>query len=228
MAVAWPNPRPFAEALPWALELERLGVAGFGWGVAWVDEAGCVRGYRHPGTLAADRQGRDHTGGIRSTRFLVHVRRPSKLSTAQLADTQPFVVEDGSFALCHNGYLEDHDRLRPAFRGRLEGGADSEVGFRLFQSFLDGGEAPATALARVHRDLGGRANFGYVGGDGELLVYQGHGGNPMWRFRLGDARVGATALHSDDRSLFALLFTGSTDEERVEGSAASIALPQVR
>ena len=40
MAVALERAEPFGTVLPWATEVERLGVAGFGWGVAWLDHIG--------------------------------------------------------------------------------------------------------------------------------------------------------------------------------------------
>ncbi len=86
MAVWYPDRRPFGEVLPWALELERLGVAGFGWGVAWL-EKDRVRGYRQVGRLADDERGRAELESVASGRFLIHLRRPSKLSTVQLPDT---------------------------------------------------------------------------------------------------------------------------------------------
>src|SRR2546430_11968109 len=105
LAVAWPKPEPFGRVLPWALELERLGVAGFGWGVAWLDGDGIVRVHKRAGKLAEDPAGQAAVRDVASERFLVHLRRPSRLSTAQLSDTQPFVRDDGGFAFCHNGFL---------------------------------------------------------------------------------------------------------------------------
>ena len=48
LAVATPQPIPFTDVLPWAAEVERLGVGGFGWGVAWTGIDG-VRRYRKKG-----------------------------------------------------------------------------------------------------------------------------------------------------------------------------------
>src|SRR2546430_9494138 len=108
LAVAWEEPRPFDRVLPWASELERLGVAGFGWGVAWVEDDGTVHGYRRPTSLRDDADGRDRLAGVTSSRFLVHLRRPSRLSTVQMADTQPFLARAGRSASCHNGILHRH------------------------------------------------------------------------------------------------------------------------
>jgi predicted glutamine amidotransferase len=219
LAVAWSEPERFERVLPWAAELERLGVAGFGWGVAWTDGDGRVHGYRRPTSLAGDPDGRERLAGVTADRLLVHMRRPSRLSTVQLADTQPFVAEDGSFAFCHNGMLDRHDEHRERLGSSLAGKADSEVGFRMTQEALGAGATPTEALAGVHEQLGGRANFGYLGADGELAVFAVNATNRMWQFGLDGARVAATALHSDDRSLFRMVFDRADEPVMVEGAA---------
>src|SRR5512146_2031818 len=123
LAVASERPVEFGRILPWVRELERLGVAGFGWGVAWLGEDGVHR-YRNPGNVAGDDAGTARTSLASSTRFLVHLRRPSRLSTVQLADSQPFLDADeeegpGRFAFCHNGFLQRHEELRTAYAARL-------------------------------------------------------------------------------------------------------------
>jgi predicted glutamine amidotransferase len=156
---------------------------------------------------------------VTADRLLVHMRRPSRLSTVQLADTQPFVAEDGSFAFCHNGMLDRHDEHRERLGSSLAGKADSEVGFRMTQEALGAGATPTEALAGVHEQLGGRANFGYLGADGELAVFAVNATNRMWQFGLDGARVAATALHSDDRSLFRMVFDRADEPVMVEGAA---------
>ncbi len=219
LAVAWEEPRPFDRVLPWASELERLGVAGFGWGVAWLDDGGTVQGYRRPTSLRDDEAGRDGLDGVTSKRFLVHLRRPSRLSTVQLADTQPFLAEDGRFAFCHNGMLERHEDHRDRLGASLSGKADSEIGFRMAEEALTAGATPAGALADVYGRLGGRANFGYLDAGGTLAVYAANATNHMWSFELDGARMATTALHSDDRSVFGMLFDRAVDPVRVEGGA---------
>jgi len=219
LAVAWERPERFDRVLPWASELERLGVAGFGWGVAWREGDGSVHGHRRPTSLREDAEGRDRLAGVASDRFLVHLRRPSMLSTVQMADTQPFVAEDGGFAFCHNGMLERHEDHRERLGGSLSGMADSEIGFRMTEEALAAGADPTGALADVYWRLGGRANFGYLDAGGTLAVYAANATNHMWSFRVDGARVATTALHSDDRSVFGLLFERAEDPEPVEGPA---------
>ncbi len=213
LLAVWERPEPFRRVLPWALELERMGVAGFGWGLAW-READEVRGYRDPGRLADDASGRERLSEVRSTHFLVHLRRPSRLSTVNLADTQPFVAEDGSFAFAHNGRLEGATAARDRFPGKLAGEADSEVGFRLLESLLAQGEAPGEALRRVHRELGGSANFAFLPARGEPLLYSGNPQNDCWRFRLEGAELASTSLHSADEAVFSLSFPAARERVR--------------
>jgi predicted glutamine amidotransferase len=220
LAVVWPEPQPFARVLPWALKLEHLGVAGFGWGAAWRDGE-MVRGYRDPGSLAADGTGQTALQAVRSSHFLIHLRRPSCLTSIGLADTQPFLAEDGSFAMGHNGRLEGADRLRQLFQGKLQGRADSEVGFRLLEAKIARGDAPGVALRQVHQELGGRANFAYLPADGPALVYAGNPDNSFWRFRMDGAEVAATSLHSADEAIFELCFPAASQRHRLAWQAVS-------
>ena len=227
LAVAWDEPERFGRVLSWAAELERLGVAGFGWGVAWRGDDGTVHGYRRPTSLRDDAEARDRLAAVTSSRFLVHLRRPSRLSTVQMADTQPFLAEDGRFAFCHNGMLERHEDHRERLGGSLSGMADSEVGFRMMEEALVAGSEAADALEDVYGRLGGRANFGYLDAAGTLAVYAANATNHMWAFELDGARVASTALHSDDRSVFSLLFGRAEQAKQVEG-AAVVAAPAGR
>ncbi len=214
LSVMFPQPERFARVLPWALELERLGIAGFGWGVAWLGQ-GRVMGYRNPGSLSQDAPGQERLAEIQSRCFLVHLRRPSKLSTIEMADTQPFVQEDGRFALCHNGMFERHLEVRPAFETSLRGRADSEVGFRLLEEMLRH-RSPEVALPVLHHRLGGQANLAYLEADGRLLLYGGHANNMFWTCGIGDWWVATTALHSADRSVFEWVFPEARQCRRVD------------
>ncbi|MFL5796981.1 MAG: class II glutamine amidotransferase [Actinomycetota bacterium] len=217
MAVAWERAEPLRAVLPWAAELERLGVAGFGWGVAWLDDEGNgVRGYRNQASLSEDSDGAEALSDVRSSRFLVHLRRPSRLSTVQVADSQPFLDQRHGCAFCHNGLFARAEELRDRYAGRLHGRADSEVGFLFLQDLLDEGARPEAALPRTLDDMAGSGNLGYLGADGTLLMMAGHPANDLWRFRAGgSATVAATALHSADESVFDLVFPDATDRRKI-------------
>ena len=210
LAVAFTDPQPFRAIEGWASELERYGVAGFGWGVAWRAPDGEVRAHRDPGAFATDEAGRAQVRDAESDRWLVHLRRPSRLTTIQLADTQPFVPGEADVAFFHNGAFEA-DRERDRYAARLLGDADSEVGFHAFVDAVREGGEPAWALGEIHRRLGGGANLGCLTRDGSLLAYHGFRHNPMWTFRLGAATVASTGLFSDDEALFELAFPEATE-----------------
>ena len=55
-----------------------------------------------------DDPGRETVGATETTSALVHLRRPSRLSTLTLPDTQPFDDPAGRFAFSHNGDLRDY------------------------------------------------------------------------------------------------------------------------
>lgn len=213
LVVAWPQPRPFEELVRSTVELERLGLGGFGWGVAWLAD-GDVQRVRGLGRFGEQARDCEQLAAARSDRFLVHLRRPSRLSTIALPDTQPFLLP-GRHAWCHNGYLNRADGLRDRWAGRLEGRADSEVGWLHFRDRLAAGDTPERALHSVDETFGGHVNLAYLGIDGTLAVYSHNSSNHFWRFRLGDGEAASTALHSDDDSLFNWIFPDAVDRHRI-------------
>lgn len=201
------------ELWPVVEAMERYGLAGFGWGATWLAPDGTLA--RHRDTRAfRDDPARDGVGAHETTSLLVHLRRPSKLSTLQLADTQPFVDPDGRFAFSHNGELARWYGARNAYReqGRIEGRADSEVGQRWLEDSWAAGDATAPRLlADLHDGFGGVANLALVASDGTCHHYAGNPENPVFTFRLGSVGVASTALYSIDRSLFRFAAPGATN-----------------
>ena len=224
LLVRWPRPEPFSRSLGWALDLERLGIAGFGWGVAWIED-GRVKVLKDTSRLNNDREGRRRLSGVRSERFLVHLRRPSLLSTRSIHDTQPF-LQGSDFAFSHNGSFGRHREMRHRFEGRLLGAADSEVGFREVESLLVAGRTPAGALPQMHGEMGGEANLGYLGRDGVLLAYAGHPHNDFWTFTVDGASVASTALHSADHSLFDLIFRNAEQRRQLRSEVLALGHPE--
>ena len=216
ITVLWPSPQPFDRVTDWLLQIERFGSCRLGWGVAWRDR-GEVRSYRSIGSFTGDLAGRAILAEVESAEFMVHLRRPTLLSTMQLADAQPFVDAAASFAFCHNGNFANEAEYRDRYRGELQGSADSEVGYCMLRELLVAGLDPAEAIATVHAKLSGNANLGYLGADGTALVLSSHPINQMWVFRLDEALITSTQLHSRDNSLFDLVFTGATDRQPISG-----------
>ncbi|MGH9303605.1 MAG: class II glutamine amidotransferase [Acidimicrobiales bacterium] len=222
MLAAWfPEAHPFAELASSAASLEEYGLGGFGWGVAWLDPSGSVVGRRGLGRYRDEGPSDNVLSKVASTRFLVHLRRPSRLSTVQMADTQPF-LDDSRSAFCHNGFLERAEEMRHLYQGRLHGRADSEVGWQFFLDRRAAGAESGAALRAVDEAFGGNVNLGFLGADGELALYGHNPTNFMWRFRLGSGLLAATSLHSDDDSLFELVFPGATGRERLEQRTAIV------
>jgi len=212
------------ELWPLAERLERYGLGGFGWGAAWVGADGRLETHRDVRALRDD-PAASGLGAIETTSTLVHLRRPSKLSTLQLADTQPFADPAGRFAFSHNGDLSDVRAARRRFQaeGRIAGRADSEVGARWLEDAWDDCPTPAAALTALHRTFGGQANLAVIAVDGAVVHYAGNTENPVFAFRLGRVGVVSTALYSIDRSLFQLAAPGAT-ERRLVRLGVTIAL----
>jgi len=210
--------RPFRidELFPFVEKLEQYGIAGFGWGAAWIAAAGGLASYRDVRAFCDD-PGRGVVGRSETTSLLVHLRRPSRLSTLTLADTQPFDDPAGRFAFSHNGDLRDFRARRRAFQaaGRIYGRADSEVGQRWLEDAwrLD---APVDDLLRtLHATFGGQANLAVLAGDGTAYHYAGNGENPVFTFRLGDVAVASTGIYSLDRSLFRYVVPAGSERHLV-------------
>ena len=201
---------------PFAERLERFGIAGFGWGASWLDDAGRLASYRDLRSFPDD-PGHDDVGSIETTSALVHLRRPSRLSTLTLPDTQPFDDPAGRFSFSHNGDLRDYRSLRAAYRaqGRIHGRADTEVGARWLEDAWRPEEPAAHLLAALHDRFGGQANLAVLAADGTPHHYAGNGENPVFAFRLGHIGVVSTGIYSLDRSLFRFVAPGATDRRLV-------------
>jgi len=205
------------ELWPYTESLERYGLAGFGWGASWVTGDGRldshldVRAFRDdPATSVV--------GAVETTSLLVHLRRPSKLSTHQLADTQPFLDPAGRFAFSHNGDLREIRAARRRYQAqsRIHGRADTEVGERWLEDAWGTMPSPAEALRCLHDTFGGQANLAVVTASGDGIAYAGNTENPVYTFRLGRIGIASTALYSIDRSLFSLAAAGATHRRVVK------------
>jgi len=152
-----------------------------------------------------------------TTSVLVHLRRPSKLSTLGLPDAQPFDDPAGRFAFSHNGDLRDVREHRARYRaaGRIHGRADTEVGARWLEDAWDGSAAVEPILCRLHETFGGRANLAVLARDGSVHHYAGNDENPVFAFRLGRIGLVSTGIYSLDRSLFRFVAPAATDRRLV-------------
>jgi hypothetical protein len=206
------------ELWPFTERLERFGIAGFGWGAAWITGDGRIESHRDVGAFRDDPR-RAAVGAVETTAALVHLRRPSKLSTLGMADTQPFDDPAGRFSFSHNGDLRDVRSWRARFRaaGRLHGRADTEVGARWLEDVWDdvAGQPPGHALRALHETFGGQANLSILTADGDVSAYAGNTENPVFTFRLGRVGLACTGIYSLDRSIFRYAALGATERNLV-------------
>ncbi|HEV8402221.1 MAG TPA: hypothetical protein VGQ31_04230 [Candidatus Limnocylindrales bacterium] len=217
---------PFRLDELWAFteRLERFGLAGFGWGAAWRATDGRLASYRDIRAFRDD-PGRAAVGRTETTTVLVHLRRPSRLSTLTLADTQPFADPAGRFAFSHNGDLRDYRRLRAQYRagGRIDGRADSEVGQRWLEDAWRDDVPAGRLLCALHERFGGQANLALLAADGMPHHYAGNVENPVFAFRLGRIGIVSTGLYSLDRSVFRFAAPGATERRLVRpGTSVSL------
>lgn len=204
------------ELWPFTERLERFGIAGFGWGAAWIDGDGTLASYRDVRAFRDD-PGRERVGATETTAALVHLRRPSRLSTLTLADTQPFDDPRGRFAFSHNGDLRDYKSLRARYRldGRIHGRADTEVGARWLEDAWQSDASVASLLGALHDRFAGPANLAVLTADGTPHHYAGNGENPVFSFRLGRIGLASTGIYSLDRSVFRHVAPSATDRRLI-------------
>ena len=203
------------ELWPFAETLERFGIAGFGWGVAWLAGDGRLASYRNARAFRDD-PGREAVGASGTTAALVHLRRPSRLSTLDSA-RHPAVRRPG------RAVRVQPQRRPPGLRGssshvpcagRIHGRADTEVGARWLEDAWRPG-ATGELLAALHDCFGGQANLAVLASDGTPYHYAGNGENPVFAFRLGRIGVASTGIHSLDRSLFRFVAPSASDRRLV-------------
>jgi hypothetical protein len=217
------EPFRLGELWPFTERLERYGIAGFGWGAAWIAEDGRIESHRDVRAFRDDPV-RVAIGATETTSALVHLRRPSRLSTLGLPDTQPFDDPAGRFSFSHNGDFRHVRRWRELYRtaGRIHGRADTEVGARWLEDAWDdaGAAGPASALKTLHETFGGHANLSLLTAGGEVSAYAGNTDNPVFTFRLGRIGVASTGIYSLDRSLFRFAAAGATERDLVRVGSA--------
>jgi len=201
---------------PFTERLERFGLAGYGWGAAWLGDDGKLASYRDTRAFRDD-PGREAVGATETTSALLHLRRPSRLSTWTLSDTQPFDDPAGRFAFSHNGDLRDYKDLRATYRaaGRIHGRADTEVGERWLEDAWQPDSSGGSLLAALHERFGGLANLALLAADGTAHHYAGNDENLVFGFRLGRIGLASTGIYSLDRSLFKFVAPGATERTMV-------------
>jgi glutamine phosphoribosylpyrophosphate amidotransferase len=204
------------ELWPFTERLEHFGMAGFGWGAAWIGRDGRLDSYRDIRAFGDD-PGRETVGATETTAVLIHLRRPSRFSTMTISDTQPFDDPAGRYAFSHNGDLRDYRTLRAAFEaaGRIHGRADTEVGARWLEDAWDSDRPATYLLAALHERFGGDANLAVLEADGTPHHYAGNSENPVFSFQLGRIGIVSTGIYSLDRSVFRYVAPGATERRLI-------------
>ncbi len=211
---------------PFAERLERFGLGGFGWGATWLARDGGLGSYRDVRAFRDD-PGREAVGATETTAALVHLRRPSRLSTLSLEDTQPFDDPAARYAFSHNGDFVDYRRLRTAFRaqGRIHGRADTEVGARWLEDAWHEGEPVPHLLAALHDTFGGQANLAVLTARRDPASLRRQPARTRCSRSAWDASASCRpGMYSLDRSLFRFAAPGATERRLVAAPARPPAL----
>ena len=206
------TPVPFGHIEPWVLNLERYGIAGWGWGSAHLEDGGHVNVRRAVGKLGDDAAALDALRGIESRRWLFHLRRPLRLPNV-LEDMQPFYSDVHDFAYAHNGDFTNADAFRDEFEGLLDGRVDSEVGFRMTERLMSGGRSLEEALDETLETLGGTSNIAVMYHGGNVWIFGKALFNKLWRFELDGLECATTSMIMADDSFFELVY-GTLPESR--------------
>lgn len=215
------DPFRLDELWPFTDRLERYGIAGFGWGAAWLTSSGELASHRDLRAFRDD-PGREAVGATETTAALVHLRRPSRLSTLGIADTQPFDDPAGRFSFSHNGDLRDIRTWRARYRaqGRIHGRADTEVGARWLEDAWPTDADTVHLLTDLHETFHGQANLLVLAADGSASAYAGNTENPVFTFRLGRIGLASTGIYSLDRSIFRYVAPGAEERRLVRVGGA--------
>ena len=176
---------------PFTERLERFGIAGFGWGAAWLRSDGALASYRDLRAFRDDPT-RVDIGANETTATLVHLRRPSRLSTLTVPDTQPFDDPAGRYAFSHNGDLRDYRGLRATYRaqGRIHGRADTEVGARWLEDAWQPDGSVGQMLGALHDRFGGQANLAVLAAGRRAIPLRGQRREPGLLVPAGRHRLG--------------------------------------
>ena len=139
---------------------------------------------------SATTRGRERGRGGGRPRVLVHLRRPSRLSTLQQPDTQPFADPAGRFGFSHNGDLRDFRRPGPRYRRQAGStGAPTPRSASAGSRMRGRDEEPVGhLLGALHDAFGGEANLAVIARTARPTTTPATRRTRCSRFRLG--RIG--------------------------------------
>jgi hypothetical protein len=150
------------ELWPFTERLERFGIAGWGWGAAWATDDGRLCSYRDIRAFRDD-PGREEVGGSRRQAALVHLRRPSKLSTLGIPDTpSPSTIRPAGSRSATTAIFASSRR---GGRSTATRGGSTQGGHRGRRALAGGSlerDATGTMLAELHDVFHGQANLATI------------------------------------------------------------------
>jgi len=163
---AYVGDRPIAPLLLRALELQEPLYAGHATGLGVIDD-GALRVVKDSGPVARVRHATDigsleGTTGIAHSRYNARARDDPKYNAPEMA--HPFLNDDGSLALMHNGtiynYREHWERLREAhpfksYVEEIDAITDSEIAVHMISDALAEGRSMEAAFRQVTPRLTG-------------------------------------------------------------------------
>lgn len=124
-----------------------------GWGMAWLQD-GRLHSVRRTISVLLD-DWVERIDLIPTSLLLLHARKATQPGSISTKNTHPFAAAflGRDWAFCHNGAVDDLDRLRPAPGIAPTGGTDSE---RLFHHFLAEVAARTEEMSGTQPDAGPR------------------------------------------------------------------------
>ena len=200
------------ELWPFTERLERYGIAGFGWGAAWLQPDGTLCSHRDIRAFLR----RPRPRGRRAVR-----RRPPRSSTSggprscrRSASPTPSrsTTRRAASSFSHNGDLREIARGVGGTGTRAASTAGPTPRSARAGSRTRGTAGPRSPLlAELHDEFGGQANLATIDAAGDVAAYAGNTENPVFTFRLGRIGLASTGIYSLDRSLFSFVAPDATE-----------------
>ena len=207
------------ELWPFTERLERFGIAGFGWGAAWLDDDGRLASSSRPAAPSATTRGRERVGASRDDRRARPpapavealdarpARTPSRSTTRRAATRSATTATCATTARCGPTL----PRAGPDPRPGRHGGRGALARGRL--------ATPASrrriCWARCTTASAARRTSPSSPPTATPYHYAGNDENPVFSFRLGRIGVVSTGIYSLDRSLFRYVAPGATERRLV-------------